>query len=69
MPLKGGSEWFQSLLTYLEDMMSFPSIKHLVFELEFGGDFLNKLQNICRRRNIQLQEYHSKRILIASFLI
>lgn len=43
-------------------MASVPSLKHLVFELESGGEFRNELQDICGRRNIQLQEYHSRDI-------
>lgn len=47
----------QSLLNRLEDTESFPSLKHLIFDFGRKGEFADKIEDICERRNIQLQQY------------
>lgn len=50
-------EEIQPLSTSLEDLGKLPSLSHIVLGLPRGAQLGERLQDVCRRRNIQLHEY------------
>lgn len=60
-------EELNTLSSDLEDMRRFPSINHII--LQFGWEFPNKLQSVCRRRSIRLDQNLGGSSLTSDFLL
>lgn len=60
-------EELNTLSSDLEDMRKFPSINHII--LQFGWEFPNKLQSVCRRRSIRLDQNLGGSSLTSDFLL
>lgn len=63
---KEDSEELQVLASHLEDPEKFPSLNHIAIFLE--GTFPSNLRDICRKREIQLEQKRQRNCLSTAFL-